>query len=328
MRRVVHRNSPRLGLGLLHKIVLEAAGAHTLEEQIERLVHGVSHALSVDVCSLYQIEPDHSLRMVANTGLSETAWHTIVLPAGEGLVGLIADTKLPLNLKVAQNHTAYRYFPGSGEEAFQAFLGVPIVHLGSVIGVLVVQDQDQRGFTADEESFLITMAAQLSGSMLRLPLADSHALIAMQERSIRGINGAPGQALGKVHLLIGEQTLNLLDEPVSQGTDAEVGIFTIALSRAQEEIQAGKSRFNTVLSSDVLGIFDFYDQLLSSDQLTQDIEGRIRSGMSAFAATRKTFDEYVTGFDTVEDDYIRSRADDVRHIGHKLLAAVLGQTTD
>jgi phosphotransferase system enzyme I (PtsI)/phosphotransferase system enzyme I (PtsP) len=324
-----HRQAPHLSLGLLHKIVVEAAAAHTLEDQIDRLVREVSKALSVDVCSLFQVRPDGSLRMVANTGLTQTVWSTIELRPGEGLVGLIARTQLPLNLQIAQQHPAYHYFPGSGEENFQAFLGVPIVHLGSVIGVLVVQDQDQRGFTADEESFLVTMAAQLSGSMLRLPLAAGPDQPATRsERTIRGVSAAPGQALGRVQLLIGDQTLNLLDEPASQGISPELKRFAEALKHTQAEIQAGKSRFDETLSNDVLGIFDFYNQLLDSDHLTSEVEASIRENNSAFSAVRKFFDESIAAFDTIEDEYIRLRASDIRNIGNKLLAAVLGQTPD
>jgi phosphotransferase system enzyme I (PtsI)/phosphotransferase system enzyme I (PtsP) len=73
-----------------------------------------------------------------------------------------------------------------------------------------------------------------------------------------------------------------------------------------------------------LEIFDFYKALLTGDQLLLSAERRIRGGSSAFAAVRESVDEHVMVFDTIEDEYLRARGEDIRHIGNKLLAAMLG----
>ena len=318
------RHDNELSLGLLHKIIVEAASAHTLEEQIKRLVAAVRTTMAVDVCSLYHLEANSRLQMIANVGLAEGVVNRISMPIHEGLVGKIARDRVPLNLRIAEEHSDYRYFPESAEESFQAFLGVPIVHLGKVLGVIVVQDRDQRGFTDDEESFLTTIAAQLAGNLLWLP-STTLELQPTGQRRIEGTKGAAGQAVGNLQLVISAQTLHLIDEPEPQGEEIEMEILAKAIRTAQEDIVSAKAQFNQAMSDEILQLFDFYSLMLENDQLTVSAEKRIRAGASAFAAVRSTVDDHVAAFEAIEDAYLRARAEDVRHIGDKLLSVMLGE---
>ena len=85
-----------------------------------------------------------------------------MLRFGEGLVGLVGKRNELLNLADAQNHPNFKYIPEIGEEEFRSFLGVPVEHEGVVLGVLIIQQKDSRQFTETEESFLVTLAAQLA----------------------------------------------------------------------------------------------------------------------------------------------------------------------
>lgn len=315
-----------LSLKLLQSIVVEAASAHTAEEQIDRLVSRVQSAMQVPVCSLYQIADTDLLRMVANIGLAPGVTEHILLPLSQGLVGKIATERLPINLPRASDHADYRYFPDSGEEMFEAFLGAPIVHLGRTVGVIVVQDRSPRTFSADEESFLVTIAAQLAGLMPRLSPTAPHA--AQRERRIEGISGAPGQAIGRLHLLVDRDTLGLIDDPPSHGQQRELRHLEDAIRRAQEEVLAARDRLDTVVSDDALAMFDMYAQMLADDQLAEAAQQRIRMGASAFAAVRASTDERARMFESIDDDYLRARAEDVRHVGQTLLRILLGQTRE
>ena len=78
---------------------------------------------------------------------------------GLGLVGLVAQREEPVNLDNAEAHPSFQLLPGIGEESFRAFLGVPIVHQREALGVLVVQQAEQRRFDESEEAFLLTISA-------------------------------------------------------------------------------------------------------------------------------------------------------------------------
>ncbi len=63
------------------------------------------------------------------------------LRLGEGLVGLIAAQAEPLSLEDAPVAPAFAYRPETGEDPFNAFLGVPVLRAGQTLGVLVVQNR-------------------------------------------------------------------------------------------------------------------------------------------------------------------------------------------
>jgi phosphoenolpyruvate-protein phosphotransferase len=307
---------------MLHRIVLDAASAHTVEEQVERLVAQVRAALDVAVCSLYQRQDDGRLLLVASHGLNPEIVQQISLDEGEGLVGLIASERLPINQPIAHEHPSFRHFPESGEDTYPSFLGVPVLNLGRVAGVIVVQDRLGRRFTDDEQSFLVTVAAQLGPVLLRL--YGSAVRPAGGERLIQGSSASTGKAIGTVHLVMSDATLRLVDVPASRGVDDELAALERAVAGAREELEAARRQMSTSVSAEVLEVFDFYKLMLSGDRLISLSQERIRAGASAFAAVRETVDELVHAFDAVDDDYLRARGEDVRHVGNRLLSGIMG----
>jgi phosphotransferase system, enzyme I, PtsP len=314
------KQNNQLDLSVLHKIVDYANSAHTLEQQIERLVTQVREAMGVDVCSLFQLDEQKNLHMIANVGL-ENAVGEVVLPAGAGLAGVVAETKLPLNLANAAEHPNYQLFTAINEESLCAYLGVPVIHLGQVIGVITVQSHVPRPFSDIEASFLVTIAAQLANSLVRrvIPPKTTNAV---EGRCIEGFKGAPGKAIGKLSLLISKQTLKLAEEPGAESVPRELIKLRNAVDRTREEIAAARSHLQTNVSEDVLSLFSVYEHLLAGD-LLEMVEQQINQGASAFAAVRSVVDDQVAAFENIEDDYLRARGEDVRQLGDKLLAALL-----
>jgi starch phosphorylase len=62
----------------------------------------------------------------------------------------------------AHSHPRFKYFPEAGEDAYQSFLGVPLIDRGVLQGVLVVQTEESRVFLEDEIKMLAEAAAQVA----------------------------------------------------------------------------------------------------------------------------------------------------------------------
>lgn len=92
--------------------------------------------------------------------------HQTSLKVGEGLVGLIASEARCLNLPNAQSHPAFAYKPETGEEIFNAFLGVPILRAGRMLGVLVVQNKAHRTYQEDEVVEILQTTAMIIAEMI------------------------------------------------------------------------------------------------------------------------------------------------------------------
>src|SRR5215510_1116419 len=111
---------------LLRKLreIMETGGE--AQQRLDRLVAMVASTMVADVCSIY-LTRGALHELFATQWLKPDAVHRTRLKKGEGLVGLVAESTAPLNIADAQHHERFAYRPETGEEPFNAFLGVPII---------------------------------------------------------------------------------------------------------------------------------------------------------------------------------------------------------
>src|SRR5579864_8362280 len=92
-------------------------------------------------------------------GLRPSCVGNLRMALNEGLAGLVAEQVRPVAVEQVKNHPRFKYFTEAGEDAYQSFLGVPLVDRGVLQGVLVVQTKDARVFDEDEVAMLVEAAA-------------------------------------------------------------------------------------------------------------------------------------------------------------------------
>jgi starch phosphorylase len=80
----------------------------------------------------------------------------------EGLTGLVAEQVQPVSVSQVKNHPRFKYFREAGEDAYQSFLGVPLIDRGILQGVLVVQTVEARVFSAEDIRMLSEAATQVA----------------------------------------------------------------------------------------------------------------------------------------------------------------------
>src|SRR5271163_1805925 len=150
----------------------DAASATTLVLTVEEIAHLASEGgkpaetlmnvvaliakrFKTDVCSAYLLEPDRTnLILAATLGLRPQCIGTLRLALHEGLAGLVAEQVRPVAVEQVKNHPRFKYFREAGEDAYQSFLGVPLIDRGVMQGVLVVQTMAARVFLEDEVRML------------------------------------------------------------------------------------------------------------------------------------------------------------------------------
>jgi len=132
-------------------------------ETLMNLVALLAKRFGTDVCSAYLLEPDRAnLVLAATLGLRPQCVGTLRLALHEGLTGLVAEQVLPVAVEQVKNHPRFKYFSEAGEDAYQSFLGVPLIDRGVLQGVLVVQTVEPRIFREDEVRMLVEAAAQVA----------------------------------------------------------------------------------------------------------------------------------------------------------------------
>ena len=132
-------------------------------EILMNVVALIAKRFETDVCSAYLLEPDRAnLVLAATVGLRPQCIGTLRMAIQEGLTGLVAEQVRPVAVEEVKTHPRFKYFSESGEEAYQSFLGVPLIDRGVLQGVLVVQTVEARAFREEEIRMLVEAAAQVA----------------------------------------------------------------------------------------------------------------------------------------------------------------------
>jgi len=118
---------------------LAVEGGHSAET-LMNVVALIAKRFRTDVCSAYLLEPDRAnLVLAATVGLRRECVGNLRMAVHEGLTDLVAEQVQAVSVSQVKNHPRFKYFRDSGEDAYQSFLGVPIIERGILQGVLVVQ---------------------------------------------------------------------------------------------------------------------------------------------------------------------------------------------
>src|SRR5438874_8270187 len=135
----------------LEEIANLAAEGGKPAETLMNVVALIARRFRTDVCSAYLLEPDRAnLVLAATLGLRPQCVGTLRMGLHEGLAGLVAEQVSPVAVEQVKTHPRFKYFSEAGEDAYQSFLGVPLVDRGVLQGVLVVQTIAPRVYREQE----------------------------------------------------------------------------------------------------------------------------------------------------------------------------------
>lgn len=304
----------------LSHIVQEVSLAPSYERKVSLMVELISEAILVDVCSLYLVNKEGELLLLATHGLAEAAVRSVKLAAGKGLVGLVASTRHPVNIPDAEKHQAYLYVPETGEERFHGFCAIPLVFSGKVIGVLVVQSIEKRRFSKNEEGFLVTLGAQLAVLLANYPLPSEEL-----EPSARvgGVRGAPGVAIGYSHLCDHGELYEVTDSSCSD-KEEDVAEWYRLVALVSDQIDQEKKALGNEVGEGVSGIFNAYKMLLNDPAFVSEVERNIREDNWLPGALKNAIQHFSEVFLAMDDPYLQARHEDIHHLGNKLFNAWKG----
>jgi signal transduction protein with GAF and PtsI domain len=159
---------------LLHDIASRIMAADSLQDVLGRVLEFVSWIAKSDSCFIYVLEGnDLVLRASRN---SHSGVGRLRLPLGQGITGWVAQHQRPVAVeRNAFDDPLFQTFHQLPEDRFEAFLSVPILSRGKVVGVINVQQREPYVFS-QREIRLIATAGFLVGAeieMARLESANS-----------------------------------------------------------------------------------------------------------------------------------------------------------
>lgn len=309
-------------LSVLQRIVEAVNQAPDLDSALNTIVHKARAALGSDVCSVYLA--DHEAKrfvLMATEGLRLNDNERVSLQFGEGLISLAAQREEPLNIANANEHPNFKLVESVGEEAFRAMLVAPIIHQRKVLGVIAAQQKQARAFSGEEESFLVTLAAQLATVIAH---AEARGLVSGHYspwlRNLNGLPGAPGVAIGQAFIGRPAATLSSVVPRRTEYPWREIHKFRKAVLQTRMELRALAEQVAEYVAEDTLAIFDVYQSMLDAASLGDAVESKIKDGWMAQTAVKMAVEDFVAKFEDLDDSYLRERAVDIRDLGQRILS--------
>ncbi|MGJ0147936.1 phosphoenolpyruvate--protein phosphotransferase [Staphylococcus hominis] len=140
---------------------------------------------------------------------------------------------------------------------------------------------------------------------------------------IKGIAASDGVAIAKAYLLV-EPDLSFTNEKITD-TDAEIKKFRNALEASKIELTKIRNNAEKSLGADKAAIFDAHLLVLDDPELIQPIEDKIANEkVSAPEALNEVTTQFITIFESMDNEYMRERAADIRDVSKRVLAHLLG----
>jgi two-component system, response regulator PdtaR len=154
-------------IDLLHEIGSRMAAADPLHEVLERVIEMVTAAVRCDSCFIYVLEKD-KLVLRGSKNPHEDVVDRMVIDLGQGVTGWVAEHKQTVALATkAWADPRFARFPSLPEDRFEAFLAVPILCRGKLVGAINVQHRETHHHSK-REIRLITMIGYLVGAEVEL----------------------------------------------------------------------------------------------------------------------------------------------------------------
>lgn len=140
---------------------------------------------------------------------------------------------------------------------------------------------------------------------------------------LKGIGASSGIAVAKVFELV-EAHVEINDKKVSD-IDAEVAKVDKAVATAIAQIESVKQTALQNLGEEEAAVFDAHIQVASDPAMVEEIKIMIREHKvnSVFAA-KTVADNFAAIFETMDDEYMRERAADIKDVAKRIINALAG----
>src|SRR5580698_10081265 len=162
---------------LLHEIGVRLATADGFHEVLTRVVDFASALVKCDSCLIYVLEGDELVLRASKNPHPEVI-DRLKLRVGQGITGWVAEHQEPVAVaEKAAMDPRFKFFQELPEDTYEAFLSVPLMCRGRVMGVINLQHREPRAYPRQEIQLISTIGflvgaeiemARLEGANLTL----------------------------------------------------------------------------------------------------------------------------------------------------------------
>lgn len=152
---------------VLYRISQSISSTLDLESVLKHIVEVVVEVTKADSCLLYLVSENRDeLVLRSSKNPHPTLIGRTALGLGEGITGWVAQEQVPVVIpRHASDDPRFKFFHDLPEDRYQAFVSLPIVTKGNVIGVINVQHKRMKRYQDAELALLSTIANQVGGAI-------------------------------------------------------------------------------------------------------------------------------------------------------------------
>ena len=152
-------------LEILHKIIETISYDLNLKEVLSKIIDIVGEVTKAYSCFLYLIYGKNFV-LRASQNVHPGIIGNIKLKPGEGITGWVAKNKKTVIIsKKAYDDYRFKVFNDLPEDAYEAFLSVPIIYKKETLGVINVQHKNPQKYSDSKIKLFETVARAIGGAI-------------------------------------------------------------------------------------------------------------------------------------------------------------------
>lgn len=171
---------------LLHEIGVRLGTADGFHEVLTRVVEFASGLVKCDSCLVYVLEGEELVLRASKNPHPEVV-DRLKLRMGQGITGWVAEHGEPVVVSgKAQEDPRFRFFHELPEDSYEAFLSVPLMCRGRVMGVINLQHRLPHVYNRRQIQLISTIGFLVGAEieMARLDTINSNLSEQLQTRKI------------------------------------------------------------------------------------------------------------------------------------------------
>jgi uroporphyrinogen-III synthase len=198
----------------MHRISNIVASELSLDEMLGEIIGLTSQVTNCDAALVYLIDLEtNEIVLRASQVPHARDLGTLRMKIGEGITGWVAEHKsvvaLPRN---AGSDTRFKRFQALVEDTYEAFLSVPLVNRGEIIGVVNVHHRQPYEHSPEEISLVTFIGEQMGTTIAKSLLEDQNEMLREQLETRKLVERAKGLLQSRHQLTEEEAYLRLRNE--------------------------------------------------------------------------------------------------------------------
>ena len=180
----------RQNFEFLHEIGSRMASADQFHEVLQRIVEFVSSVVQCDSCFIYVLEQDQLVLRASKNPHADVVDH-LGLRLGQGITGWVAEHHEPVAIaSQALRDPRFKMFKDLPEDLFEAFLSVPVLSRGKLVGVINLQHRQPYRHTQEQVRLISTIGFLVGAEIERARLESENAELAQQLETRKAVERA------------------------------------------------------------------------------------------------------------------------------------------